>query len=56
LAGGDLLCLLVFSAIGRLSHGLPALDAETFKTADPFIAGQRNVAASSSFFPLLLIC
>ncbi|XP_047085886.1 uncharacterized protein LOC124697322 [Lolium rigidum] len=39
LAGGDLLCLLVFSAIGRLSHGLPALDAETFKTADPFIAG-----------------
>lgn len=39
LAGGDLLCLLVFSAIGRLSHGLPVLDAETFKTADPFIAG-----------------
>ncbi|KAM3310981.1 hypothetical protein ACQJBY_031568 [Aegilops geniculata] len=48
LAGGDLLCLLVFSAIGRLSHGLPVLDAETFKTADPFIAGQRNVS------PLLL--
>uniref|UniRef100_A0A453H9U3 Uncharacterized protein n=1 Tax=Aegilops tauschii subsp. strangulata TaxID=200361 RepID=A0A453H9U3_AEGTS len=39
LAGGDLLCLLIFSAIGRLSHGLPVLDAETFKTADPFIAG-----------------
>ncbi|XP_015690050.2 uncharacterized protein LOC102699675 [Oryza brachyantha] len=39
LAGGDVLCLLVFSAIGRFSHGLPALDAETFKTADPFIAG-----------------
>ncbi|XP_044368269.1 uncharacterized protein [Triticum aestivum] len=39
LAGGDLLCLLVFSAIGRLSHGLPVLDVETFKTADPFIAG-----------------
>lgn len=39
LAGGDLLCLLVFSAIGRLSHGLPVLDAETVKTADPFIAG-----------------
>ncbi|KAL6636984.1 hypothetical protein ACP70R_024556 [Stipagrostis hirtigluma subsp. patula] len=39
LAGGDVLCLLVFSAIGRFSHGLPVLDAETFKTADPFIAG-----------------
>lgn len=39
LASGDLLCLLVFSAIGRFSHGLPVLDAETFKTADPFIAG-----------------
>lgn len=39
LTGGDVLCLLVFSAIGRFSHGLPVLDAETFKTADPFIAG-----------------
>ncbi|CAL4918827.1 unnamed protein product [Urochloa decumbens] len=39
LAGGDVLCLLLFSAIGRFSHGLPVLDAETFKTADPFIAG-----------------
>ncbi|XP_062214703.1 uncharacterized protein LOC133915528 [Phragmites australis] len=39
LAGGDVLCLLVFSAIGRFNHGLPILDAETFKTADPFIAG-----------------
>ncbi|EEC76114.1 hypothetical protein OsI_13378 [Oryza sativa Indica Group] len=39
LASGDVLCLLVFSAIGRFSHGLPVLDAETFKTADPFIAG-----------------
>uniref|UniRef100_A0A0E0MEI5 Uncharacterized protein n=1 Tax=Oryza punctata TaxID=4537 RepID=A0A0E0MEI5_ORYPU len=32
-------CLLVFSAIGRFSHGLPVLDAETFKTSDPFIDG-----------------
>lgn len=39
LAGGDVFCLLLFSAIGRFSHGLPVLDAETFKTADPFIAG-----------------
>uniref|UniRef100_A0A0E0P0T4 Uncharacterized protein n=2 Tax=Oryza TaxID=4527 RepID=A0A0E0P0T4_ORYRU len=53
LASGDVLCLLVFSAIGRFSHGLPVLDAETFKTADPFIAGQENVTAFSpclSFF------
>jgi len=39
LAGGDVLCLLLFSAIGRFSRGLPVLDADTFKTADPFIAG-----------------
>ncbi|KAL5681973.1 hypothetical protein ACJX0J_008358, partial [Zea mays] len=39
LASGDVFCLLLFSAIGRFSHGLPVLDAETFKTADPFIAG-----------------
>lgn len=39
LAGGDILCLLVFSAIGRFSHGFPVLDFETFRTADPFIAG-----------------
>ncbi|WVZ60431.1 hypothetical protein U9M48_010453 [Paspalum notatum var. saurae] len=39
LAGGDVFCLLLFSAIGRFSHGLPVLDADTFKTADPFIAG-----------------
>ncbi|KAI4963687.1 hypothetical protein ZWY2020_011195 [Hordeum vulgare] len=43
----DLLCLLVFSAIRRLSHNLPVLDAETFKTADPFIAGQGNVGCSA---------
>uniref|UniRef100_A0A1D1XT85 Uncharacterized protein n=1 Tax=Anthurium amnicola TaxID=1678845 RepID=A0A1D1XT85_9ARAE len=39
LAGGDVLFLLVFSAIGRFNHGLPVLDIETFRTADPFIAG-----------------
>lgn len=39
LAGGDALALLTFSAIGRLSHGLPVLDWETLHTADPFIAG-----------------
>lgn len=39
LAGGDVLCLLMFSAIGRFSHGLPFLDLETLKTADPFVAG-----------------
>ncbi|KAJ1697220.1 hypothetical protein LUZ63_005732 [Rhynchospora breviuscula] len=39
LAGGDVLCLLIFSAIGRFSHGLPFLDLETLKTADPFVAG-----------------
>ncbi|KAG0490760.1 hypothetical protein HPP92_007623 [Vanilla planifolia] len=39
LAGGDMLCLLVFAAVGRFSHGLPVADFETFKTADPFIAG-----------------
>ncbi|KAJ3672823.1 hypothetical protein LUZ60_006197 [Juncus effusus] len=39
LASGDILCLLVFSAVGRFSHGFPAFDTETLKTADPFIAG-----------------
>ncbi|KAK3004044.1 hypothetical protein RJ639_018356 [Escallonia herrerae] len=39
LAGGDVLALLVFSAIGRFSHGFPAFDTETLRTADPFIAG-----------------
>ncbi|KAJ6813592.1 uncharacterized protein M6B38_142220 [Iris pallida] len=39
LAGGDVLALLVFSAIGRFSHGFPVLDFETLRTADPFIAG-----------------
>ncbi|KAG1366667.1 hypothetical protein COCNU_13G004570 [Cocos nucifera] len=39
LAGGDVLCLLIFSAVGRFSHGLPVLDVETLRTADPFVAG-----------------
>lgn len=39
LAGGDVLALLLFSAIGRFSHGFPVLDFETLKTADPFVAG-----------------
>lgn len=39
LVGGDALALLIFSAIGRLSHGIPVLDWETLHTADPFIAG-----------------
>lgn len=39
LAGGDVAALLLFAAIGRISHGFSVLDFETFKTADPFIAG-----------------
>ncbi|KAG8369138.1 hypothetical protein BUALT_Bualt15G0120200 [Buddleja alternifolia] len=39
LAGGDVAALLLFSAIGRFSHGFSVFDLETFKTADPFIAG-----------------
>lgn len=39
LAGGDVAALLLFSAIGRFSHGFSVFDFETFKTADPFIAG-----------------
>ncbi|KAG6472239.1 hypothetical protein ZIOFF_069698 [Zingiber officinale] len=39
LVGGDLLCILVFSAVGRFSHGLPVLDLETLRTSDPFVAG-----------------
>lgn len=39
LAGGDVLALLMFAAIGRFSHGFPVFDAETLRTADPFIAG-----------------
>ncbi|KAF5739838.1 hypothetical protein HS088_TW12G01049 [Tripterygium wilfordii] len=39
LAGGDVLALLLFSAIGRFSHGLSVFDLETLRTADPFIAG-----------------
>ncbi|MQM00274.1 hypothetical protein Taro_033015 [Colocasia esculenta] len=39
LAGGDVLFLLVFAAVGRFSHGLPVLDVATLRTADPFVAG-----------------
>ncbi|OWM70776.1 uncharacterized protein LOC116214163 [Punica granatum] len=39
LAGGDVLALLFFSAIGRFSHGFPVFDVETLRTADPFVAG-----------------
>ncbi|OVA09427.1 Protein of unknown function DUF3054 [Macleaya cordata] len=39
LSGGDVLAMLLFSAIGRFSHGFPVLDIETLRTADPFIAG-----------------
>ncbi|KAI3957103.1 hypothetical protein MKX01_004394 [Papaver californicum] len=39
LSGGDVLALLIFSAIGRFSHGFPVFDIETLRTADPFIAG-----------------
>lgn len=39
LAGGDVLSLLLFTAIGRFSHGFSVFDADTLRTADPFIAG-----------------
>ena len=39
LAGGDVLALIVFAAIGRFSHGFSVFDTETLRTADPFIAG-----------------
>ncbi|CAI0464382.1 unnamed protein product [Linum tenue] len=39
LAGGDVVSLLIFSAIGRFSHGFPVFDMETLRTADPFVAG-----------------
>lgn len=39
LAGGDVLALLLFSAIGRFGHGFSVYDFETLRTADPFIAG-----------------
>lgn len=38
-AGGDVLALLLFSAVGRFSHGYSVFDFETLRTADPFIAG-----------------
>ncbi|XP_068655398.1 uncharacterized protein [Aristolochia californica] len=39
LAGGDVLFLLLFAAVGRFGHGFPVFSVETLRTADPFIAG-----------------
>ncbi|PHT50980.1 hypothetical protein CQW23_10727 [Capsicum baccatum] len=39
LAGGDVAALLLFSAIGRFSHGFSVFDPDTLRTADPFVAG-----------------
>ncbi|KAI4321080.1 hypothetical protein MLD38_034501 [Melastoma candidum] len=39
LAGGDVVALLIFAAIGRFSHGFAVLDLDTLRTADPFVAG-----------------
>ncbi|KAI4316584.1 hypothetical protein L6164_024553 [Bauhinia variegata] len=38
-AAGDVVALVLFTAIGRFSHGFSVLDMETLRTADPFIAG-----------------
>ncbi|KAH7567563.1 hypothetical protein JRO89_XS07G0093300 [Xanthoceras sorbifolium] len=43
LAGGDVLALVLFSAIGRFNHGFSVFDIETLRTADPFIAGMLMV-------------
>lgn len=43
LAGGDVLALIIFSAIGRFNHGFPVIDFETLRTADPFIVGRSNI-------------
>lgn len=53
LAGGDVLALLLFSSIGRFSHGFPVFDFETLRTADPFIAGtflRHNLKLNLWFF------
>lgn len=41
LVGGDIIVLLAFAAIGRLSHGMSVVDWDALRTADPFIAGSR---------------
>lgn len=51
LAGGDVLALLLFAAIGRFSHGFPVFDIETLRTADPFVAGTFKIF---SFLGLLI--
>lgn len=43
LAGGDVAALLLFSAIGRFSHGFSVFDPDTLRTADPFVAGRGIV-------------
>lgn len=42
LAGGDVVALLLFSAIGRFTQGLPVFHSETLRTADPFTAGMGS--------------
>ncbi|MBA0722331.1 hypothetical protein Golax_003016 [Gossypium laxum] len=42
LAGGDVLALLLFSAIGRYNHGLPIFAMDTIRTADPFLAEEMG--------------
>ncbi|KAK8596943.1 hypothetical protein V6N12_065421 [Hibiscus sabdariffa] len=37
--GGDVLALLLFSAIGRYNHGLLIFVTDTLLTNDPFLAG-----------------
>ncbi|CAM6128392.1 unnamed protein product [Calypogeia fissa] len=39
LAAGDVAFLLLFTAVGRMSHGFSVLDWDTVRTADPFLAG-----------------
>ncbi|KDO81450.1 hypothetical protein CISIN_1g023715mg [Citrus sinensis] len=47
LAGGDVLALLLFSAIGRFNHGFSVFDFDTLRTADPFIAARVNYKGSN---------
>ncbi|GAY48023.1 hypothetical protein CUMW_108790 [Citrus unshiu] len=51
LAGGDVLALLLFSAIGRFNHGFSVFDFDTLRTADPFIAGLIIRAVTSGHLP-----
>lgn len=49
LAGGDVLALFLFSAIGRFNHGFSVFDVETLRTADPFIAGEFVIFSALSY-------